>query len=169
MLALAVAPALLAALSVTRIPAVAGTLSAMSRTLTELPSAVKVSEKSVESLAGEQKNSVQTPEDRPAAKVAEQLPQYPGGEAAMMEDLAAAIVYPENATDDENLHRVMVRFIVETDGSVSSPEIIRSAGDVYDNAAIEAVRKLKPFSPGISDGKAVAVTYTLPVNFRAKK
>ncbi|MDE5607866.1 MAG: M56 family metallopeptidase [Muribaculaceae bacterium] len=168
-LALAMAPALLVALSVTRIPAVAGTLSAMSRTMTELPSAVKVSEKSAESLAGEQKKSVQTSDNGAAAKVADQLPQYPGGEVALMEDLAATIVYPENASEDEAVHRVIVRFVVETDGSVSSPEIIRSAGETYDNAALEAVRKLKPFTPGISDGKPVAVTYTLPVNFRAKK
>ncbi len=169
-LALAMAPALLVALSVTRIPAVAGTLSAMSRTMTELPSDSKVSEKAPENVNLEQKNSGQPAAGSAVVEAPDVFPQYPGGESALLEDISAAIVYPKSAPkDDSTLHRVVVRFVVNADGDVAEPSILKSAGEAYDKAALEAVMKLKRFTPGMSGGKNVAVNYVLPVNFKEKK
>ena len=170
LLAFAMVPGLLVAMSVTRIPAVAGGLSAMSRALTELHSDTKVSEKSGETTADDPENSQSGAGERKVFHESEQLPQYPGGERALLDDLSANLVYPKDAPGDgKDLHRVVLRFIVDTDGSVVSPEIVKSAGEAYDKAALEAVKKLKKFAPGMNYGQPVAVSYVLPVNFRTKK
>ncbi|MDE6269767.1 MAG: M56 family metallopeptidase [Muribaculaceae bacterium] len=166
-LALAMAPALLVAMSVTRIPAVAGGLDAMSRTTTELPSIGKVSEKTSENAAPEQKKTEQT---SPTVDAPERMPEYPGGQGELMMDLCRLLVYPESVKDVENVNLLVVaRFVVETDGSISSPEIVKSGGEPYDSAVLEALKKLtKRFTPGTVDGKPVPVHYAIPVTFKSK-
>lgn len=96
----------------------------------------------------------------------EQMPQYPGGDAAMLHDLAMNLTYPENAMKENRQGRVVVRFVVDTDGTIKDPSIIRGQGEDLDKAAIDAVMKLKPFTPGMNNGKPVAVYYVLPVSFK---
>lgn len=166
-LALAMAPALLVAMSVTRIPAVAGGLGALSGATTEVLSLDKVSENTPESVAPAQKSAEQTAQ--PVAEP-EQMPEYPGGYPELMFDLTRLLVYPESVKDVENVNLLVVaRFVVETDGSISSPEIVKSGGEPYDSAVIEALKKLtKRFTPGTVHGKPVPVHYSIPVTFKSK-
>ncbi len=62
---------------------------------------------------------------------------------------------------------VVVGFVVEPDGSISSIHVIKSAGKILDQAAIEAVKKLH-FKPGKQRGKPVRVRMALPIRFQLK-
>jgi len=96
--------------------------------------------------------------------VVEEMPVLIGG----MEHLQELIAYPELAAKAGIEGLVVVTFVVEPDGSISGAEVIKSAGALLDNAAMEAVAKLE-FLPGKQRGKPVRVRFSLPVRFRIKK
>lgn len=85
-----------------------------------------------------------------------------------MNAIAENIEYPASEKNNPGIHRVVVRFLIETDGSISNITIVRSEGEAFDNAAIEAIKKLGKFIPGAYDGKPVRVTYCLPITFKIK-
>ena len=62
---------------------------------------------------------------------------------------------------------MVVTFVVEPDGSISNREVVRSSGDLLDNAALDAVGMVR-FTPGKQRGKPVRVRFSLPVRFRIK-
>ena len=97
---------------------------------------------------------------------AEQMPTYPGGINALMEELASNIVYPETAVKAGKTGRVIVQFVVERDGTVGEVKVVRSVHPDLDNEAVRVVKSLsKRFTPGRHQGKTVAVWFTLPINF----
>jgi hypothetical protein len=127
----------------------------------------------------------------------EQMPQFPGGEVKLMEFLAKNLKYPEIATEKGVQGRVLVRFIVEKDGSLTSPEVVaKSPGigkvipiEVIDgmtekerqdaeahNAGVKAlqeeairvVKAMPKWTPGKQKGKAVRCRFTIPVVYRLK-
>lgn len=156
--ALALVPALGAALFVTDLPAVASALAEASGAVVPAPvvSAGKVSDKSATVQA--------SVEDGPFETV-EVMPKYPGGEKALLECLGRNVQYPYEAMKKNVQGRVVVQFVVGKDGRVSSPRIIRSISPELDQAAMDAVMKLEAFTPGTVGGKPVSVWYTLPVSF----
>lgn len=93
-------------------------------------------------------------------------PTYPGGDMQLMTDLDHNLIYPKEAKQKEG--RITVNFIVEKDGSISSLHIIRGEEIGYGlpEAALKAVTQLKNFKPGISDGKKVRVSYSVPILFK---
>lgn len=97
---------------------------------------------------------------------AEVMPVYPGDENALATDLGAAVVYPEKAKKDGIQGKVYVSFIVNKLGEVTDVKVIRTANDLLNQAAIDAVMKLKKFVPGTIKGEPVSVIYTLPINFK---
>lgn len=106
---------------------------------------------------------------KPAQEVlssAEQMPRYPGGEMELLKDVMKNVVYPESAMKANKQGRVIVKFIVDAQGKVQEPTVLRGKDPDLDNAAIEAVKKLKNFEPGRTNGKPVAVYYVLPVSFK---
>ncbi|MDE6266119.1 MAG: M56 family metallopeptidase [Muribaculaceae bacterium] len=103
-------------------------------------------------------------------KIMKKMPQFPGGERAMMEFLVANMKYPEDAAKAGKEGRVIVNFTVEKDGSVSDPSIVRGICESLDAEALRVVGLLPKFEPGImEDGEPVACVYTLPVSFKLKK
>ena len=96
----------------------------------------------------------------------DQMPQFPGGEAALMEYLRANIQYPNNAAQMNIQGRVVVQFVVEKTGEVGEVKVVRSVSEELDKEAIRVCRTLPKFIPGTINGKAVRVWYTLPVNFK---
>lgn len=94
------------------------------------------------------------------------LPQFPGGEVEMMTFIARNMVYPESAIRDNIQGRVVVRFIIDTEGNVTSPTIIKSISPVLDEEAIRVVSMLPRFNPAQHNGKNVSAAYVLPVSFR---
>lgn len=96
------------------------------------------------------------------------LPSFPGGITGLMEELARIMRYPVDPAKYPGLHRVVVRFVIDEQGRVTEPEIVRSAGDEFDREALRAVCELPEFIPGTSEGKPVKTHYVLPVNFKAQ-
>ena len=100
-------------------------------------------------------------------QVVEQQPEFPGGLQALNEYLAYNINYPRISRDNGSQGRVFVRFIINTDGSISDAEVIRSSGDMYlDREAVRVVSGMPRWKPGKEDGKVVRAYYTLPVSFK---
>jgi serpin B len=97
---------------------------------------------------------------------AEQMPQFPGGEAALMKYIQTHIQYPPTAAKNHIQGRVIVQFIVWKDGSVDAVKVVRSVDKDLDKEAIRVCKTLPKFTPGRQNGKIVPVWYTLPVTFK---
>ena len=97
---------------------------------------------------------------------AEQMPQFPGGEAALMKYIQSHIQYPPTAAKNHVQGRVIVQFIVWKDGSVDEVKVVRSVDKDLDKEAIRVCKTLPKFTPGRQNGKIVPVWYTLPVTFK---
>ena len=102
----------------------------------------------------------------PVYQVVDEMPEFPGGNAALTEYLRKNIQYPDIARQFEIEGRVLVRFIVEHDGSVDSVQTAKSLQLLLDREARRVVAKMPKWKPGKQDGKEVRVSYVVPVNFR---
>lgn len=100
--------------------------------------------------------------------LAEQVPEYPGGEAELKKYIAQKIQYPENAVKNKVQGRAIVKFIVTKSGSIEEVEIVRSVDAELDVEAIRVVKTLPNFIPGKVNGEVVNVWYVLPVSFKLK-
>ena len=109
-----------------------------------------------------------TPETENAFDVVEQMPEYPGGLAELMKYLSMNVHYPEAAMKTGTQGRVLVRFIVEEDGTVSEAKVVRKVSDELDAEALRVVNAMPKWKPGLQKGQPVRVKYTLPVTFRLK-
>lgn len=98
----------------------------------------------------------------------ETMPQFPGGEAALMNFIADNIRYPEAAMKSGKEGRVVVRFVVTSTGDVTDAEVIRSQGPELDAEAVRVVGSMPAFIPGTIDGKAVSCNYVIPISFKLK-
>lgn len=92
-------------------------------------------------------------------------PKFPGGDAALMKYVATHIQYPTMAQVNNVQGNVVLRFVVEKDGSIGEVRVARSKGDDLDKEAVRMAKTLPNFIPGKQDGKPVRVWYTMPVNF----
>jgi len=93
----------------------------------------------------------------------EQMPVFPGGGDALFKFISQNLRYP--VSEPHLQGKVICKFIVNTDGSVSNPEIIRSLDPEYDKEAMRIVRSFPKFIPGKQDGKNIRVIYRLPISF----
>lgn len=98
--------------------------------------------------------------------IPEQLPVFPGGEAALLAYLAQHLKYPEQAKRDIVQGVVLLRFVVFENGHVGKVQIIKSLESHCDAEAKRVVKSLPRFIPGKQQGKAVRVLYTLPIRFQ---
>ena len=96
----------------------------------------------------------------------EQMPEYPGGMQAMIEFLQTNMKYPEDAAKQKVEGRVMVQFVVETDGSVTDVHVAKQVFPSLDAEAIRVVQAMPKWTPGKEKGKVVRVKYNLPIVFR---
>lgn len=108
---------------------------------------------------------VTAPEDNTLVGDIEAIPQFPGGQAKLMEFLAANVKYPE-AVEGAIQGRVVVLFTVKKDGSIDNIEVIRSVCHELDEEAVRVVKLFPDFIPGTINGKPVDCKYTLPIVFR---
>lgn len=99
-------------------------------------------------------------------EVAEVMPEFPGGTQALFKFIGENLQYPQNAIDGQIEGRVVVQFVVDKEGKVGSIQVVRSVDKMLDQAAIDVVRALPDWKPGMQDGQPVNVRYTLPVNFK---
>lgn len=93
------------------------------------------------------------------------MPEYPGGDAALIKFIINHTVYPASAIRDRVEGRVYVRFAIEKDGSVSVLEVDRGVRQDLDDAAMEVVRQMPSWKPGKFDGELRRVVFTIPVYY----
>ena len=98
--------------------------------------------------------------------VAEIMPEFPGGTAALMKYLGTNIKYPTISQEMGSAGRVIVQFVVDKDGSISNPEVVRGVDAYLDKEAIRVISSMPKWRPGVQNGKKVRVKYTVPVVFR---
>ena len=106
-------------------------------------------------------------EENVVFKVVETMPSFPGGDAALMKFISDNVRYPDIAQENGIQGRAICQFTVEKDGSITDIQIVRSAGDeTLDKEAKRVIKSMPKWSPGKQRGKAVRVSYTIPINFR---
>ena len=98
--------------------------------------------------------------------VVKQMPEFSGGQNALLEFLSKSIRYPEAARKNSVQGRVITTFVVEKDGSISNARVVKSVNPDLDAEALRVVNSMPNWNPGKQDGKAVRVKYTVPVTFK---
>ena len=96
----------------------------------------------------------------------DQQPSFPGGTNALNTFIASNLKYPVWAQEKGIQGRVVVKFIVEKDGSISNVEVDRSVNPGLDNEAMRVVKAMPKWIPGQINGKAVKVECSHPFVFR---
>jgi len=106
------------------------------------------------------------PEPERIFEAVEQQASFPGGASALMKWLSNNLRYPELAQQNNVQGKVIVKFTVEKDGSISNPTVVRGVDKDLDREAIRVVKKMPKWSPGKNNGVAVRSYFTLPVTFK---
>lgn len=106
------------------------------------------------------------PKEEQIFTAVEQQAEFPGGTAALMKWLSNNIRYPESAQQNDIQGRVIVKFVVEKDGSIGAVTILKGVDRDLDREAIRVVKKMPKWQPGKNNGVAVRSYFNLPVNFR---
>ena len=99
-------------------------------------------------------------------KVVEEMPEFPGGSAKLMEYIQKNIKYPMMARESDIQGRVFVNFVVEPDGSISNVAVLRGIGGGCDEEAVRVVNSMPKWKPGKQRGSAVRCAYTVPIIFK---
>ena len=99
-------------------------------------------------------------------EVCEQMPTFPGGDAALMKYLSENVKYPALAIKAQEQGRVVVSFTVEKDGAISDVKVARSVTPSLDAEAVRAIKSMPKWSPGKQGGEFVRVKYIVPVSFK---
>ena len=99
-------------------------------------------------------------------EVCEQMPIFPGGDAALMKYLSENVKYPALAIKAQEQGRVVVSFTVEKDGAISDVKVARSVTPSLDAEAVRVVKAMPKWTPGKQDGQPVRVRYNVPVSFK---
>ena len=96
--------------------------------------------------------------------VSETMPEFPGGNTALMSFIQQNIQYPD--PDICITGKVIVQFIISTDGNITNAKIVRGVHPKFDKEALRIVKLMPKWKPGTQKGKPVAMEYTIPVSFR---
>jgi periplasmic protein TonB len=97
--------------------------------------------------------------------VVEEQPQYPGGEQAQIKFLKENIKYPQKARELGIQGKVYVTFVVEIDGTISDPRILRGIGGGCDEEAMRVIKAMPKWIPGKQRRVPVRVQFNIPVKF----
>ena len=97
---------------------------------------------------------------------AEIMPEFPGGSQSMQEFIKNNLNYPDLAKENNIEGKVYLKFVVRSTGEIDNIQIARGVHKVLDTAAIELVKKMPRWNPGVQNGKTVPVYFILPVVFR---
>lgn len=97
------------------------------------------------------------------------MPEFPGGEKALLKWIAEHVSYPTSAAERNIEGRVSCAFVINTDGSISDIQILRSVDPSLDREAIRVLKEMPNWKPGMQQGRAVRVKYNVPVRFKLQK
>jgi protein TonB len=105
-------------------------------------------------------------EEQQIFQVVEEMPEFPGGMAECMKWLSKNMKYPTISQENGVQGRVIVQFVVNRDGSIVDPVVVRGVDPYLDKEALRVIQMMPKWKPGKQRGKAVRVKYTVPVMFR---
>ena len=105
-------------------------------------------------------------EEQQIFQVVEEMPEFPGGLSECMKFLGKNIKYPTISQENGVQGRVIVQFVVNKDGSIVDPVVVRGVDPYLDKEALRVISMMPKWKPGKQRGKAVRVKYTVPVMFR---
>ena len=114
----------------------------------------------------EMPNAIKVEKEVKAFDVVEQMPQFPGGPAALMQFLSQNVKYPVEAHKAGVQGRVIASFVVEKDGSITEACIARSIHPSLDAEALRVIGSMPNWMPGKQNGEPVRVKYTVPITFK---
>ena len=97
--------------------------------------------------------------------IVEDMPAFPGGDAALLKYIASNVEYPPIAKENGITGVVYVSYIVDKDGSIKDVKVVRGADPFLDKEAVRVVKTLKGYKPGKQRGKPVPVLFTIPIRF----
>lgn len=109
--------------------------------------------------------SAEDPSD-PIYQVVDQMPQFPGGDFALLEYVAKNVKYPQDAHKAGVQGRVICEFVVAKDGRVTDAKIFHGVHPSLDAEALRVIRSFPVWTPGSVDGEPVRVRFTVPIIFR---
>ena len=99
-------------------------------------------------------------------RIVEQLPEYPGGMAALVQWLTRNIIYPQEARKNNIQGRVVVSFIINTDGSLSDIHLTKTAHFLLDREALRVAKLMPKWKPGIANNKPCRTLFAIPIEFK---
>lgn len=95
------------------------------------------------------------------------MPEFPGGQSALLQFLAKNIKYPVDAQQQKKQGKVSITFVIEKDGSITDAKVVNSIFPSLDKEALRVVNSMPKWTPGkMADGKIVRVQYTVPITYR---
>jgi Ca-activated chloride channel family protein len=97
--------------------------------------------------------------------IVEDMPEFPGGDAALHRFIAQTVQYPVLARENGIQGRVYVSFMVDADGSIKDVKVVRGVDPMLDAEAVRVVQSMPKWKPGKQRGKSVSIRYTIPINF----
>lgn len=113
---------------------------------------------------GERKDSVK--QDRIYCDIPYTYPSFPGGQEALLQFLKENVQWPDTESCVQG--RVIVSFVVETDGSLSGIKVVKSLDPLFDKEALRVVKSMPKWIPGTQNGQPVRIKYAIPVIFRSE-
>jgi protein TonB len=103
-----------------------------------------------------------------AYQVVDVMPEFPGGETLLLKYVEDSTHYPKDAKTQGIQGKVIVRFMVKADGSVSDVSVLKGVNPSLDKESIRVVKTLPKFTPGELKGKTVPVWFMIPISFALK-
>ncbi len=105
-------------------------------------------------------------EEQQIFQVVEEMPEFPGGMAECLKFLGKNIKYPTISQENGVQGKVIVQFVVNRDGSIVDPVVVRSVDPYLDKEALRVIKMMPKWKPGKQRNKPVRVKYTVPVTFK---
>ena len=96
----------------------------------------------------------------------DQQAEFPGGASKCMQWLSQNIRYPEAAVQNDIQGRVVVKFIVEKDGSIRNAQIVKGVDKDLDREALRIISKMPKWIPGKMNGIPVRSYFNFPMTFK---
>ncbi len=158
--ALLLVPALAAGCAVTAIPAVAGVLESFAVNAPSVSSAQEAGASQTSNL------ETSAGDDKEIYKSVEQTAEFPGGQGDLLQYLMQNMKYPEEAYKANEQGRVIVKFVIGADGTVSDAQVIKGVSPSLDKEAIRVVSTMPKWIPAKVNGKSVASWFNLPISFK---
>jgi periplasmic protein TonB len=96
-------------------------------------------------------------------EITEVMPEFPGGQAKLYEFLNQNLILPKLNTDSQIQGKIYVKFVIKKDGSIDEIQVIKGSHEKLNEEVIRVIKLMPKWTPGIQNGQAVDVYFTLPV------